>query len=104
MGEVGAADGEVVAADGEVVAADGEVGAADGEVGAADGEVGAADGEGRVARGQVWCREGRGCSVGVAQRRGHGPLTNLSTLAGPGSAPTKFSTFSSQSKRDRKKI
>ncbi len=88
---------------GEVGAANDEVGAADDEVDAADGEVGAADGEGRVARGHVGCRETRGCRVGVAQRRGHGPLTNLSTLAGPGSAPNKFSTFSSQSKRDRKK-
>ncbi len=75
-----------------------------GEVGAADGEVGAADGEGRLARGQVVYRERRGCRVGVAQRRGHGPLTNLNTLAGPGSTPTKFSTFSSHSRRDSKKI
>ena len=66
---------------------------------AANGEVGAADGEGGVAWGQEVGREGRG----VAQRRGHGPLTNLSTLAGPGSTPTKFSTVSLQSKRDRKK-
>ena len=80
----------------------GEVGAADGKVSAADGEVGAAGGEGRVARGQVGCREGQGCSVGVAQRRGHGPLTNLSILEGPGSAPAKFSTFSLQRKRGRK--
>ncbi len=64
--------GEVGAADGEVGAADGEEGAADSEVGAMDSEVGAMDREGGVARGQVMCREGRGCRVEVA--RGHGPL------------------------------
>ncbi len=40
---------------------------------------------------------------GVAQRRVHGPLTDLSFLAGPESTSTKFSTYSSQSKRDRRK-
>ena len=50
----------------------GEVGAADGDVGAADSKEGAADGKGRVARGQVVWREGRGCRVGVARRRGTG--------------------------------
>ena len=39
----------------------GELGAADGEVVGADGKLGAADGERRVARGQVGCREVRGC-------------------------------------------
>ncbi len=82
----------------------GKEGAADGEVGATDGEVGAADGEGEVARGQEECRERRGCRVEFAQRRGHEPLTNPSVLVDPGSTPTEFSTFSSQSKRDRKKI
>ena len=66
------------------------------------GEVDAADGEGGVARGKVVFREGRGCRVGVAQRRGHGPHTNLCFLAGPESTPTKFSTLSSQSKRVKK--
>ncbi len=63
-----------------------------GEVGAADGEVCAADGEG-----------GANMQSGVAQRRGHEPLTNPSVFADPGSTPTKFSTFCSQSKRDWKK-
>ena len=69
----------------------------------------------RERRGRCRGRRGRGGSgpggvprgsrmqSGVAQRRVRGPLTNLSTLTGPGSTPTKFSTFSSQSKRDRKK-
>ena len=40
---------------------------------------------------------------GFAQRRGRGPPTNLNPLTGPGSTLSKFSTFSSQSKRDWKK-
>ena len=58
---------------GKVGVADGKVGAADGETGAADIEEGAADGEGVVARGQEE------------------------------STSTKFSTFSSHGKPERKK-
>ncbi len=38
-------------------------GVADGKVGTAGGKVGAAEGEGGVTRGQVVCREERGCRV-----------------------------------------
>ena len=50
------------------------MGGADGQVGAADGEEGAADGEGGVTRGQVVCREGRGCRVELLKGGGAGPL------------------------------
>ncbi len=71
-------------------------GATYGKVDAADGEVGAADGEGGVARGALM-------QSGVAQRRASRLLTDLPVLTGPGSTRTNLSTFSSQSKRDRKK-
>ncbi len=45
-----------------------------GEVGAADGQEGAADGEGGEVRGQVVCREGRGCRVEMLKGGGMGPL------------------------------